>query len=121
MRLRKLTLAGAALALAGGTAVTTAGAASAATPACTSTLVHSHSVTSRGTTSDRTTLTVRCGHAYQQWAHGWTHSYTGAYGTWHSYKDGRACPGHWSAEKWAHSVSARGTARTTVTLSSGTC
>lgn len=95
--------------------------ASTATTTCTSSTSHSHSVTSRGTVTDRTTVTERCGKAYQEWAHGWMHSYTGASDTWHSYKDGRHCPGRWTATKWLHSVSKTGTQRSTVTQTSGSC
>lgn len=120
MRIRDIILAGATLAMAGSAAV--APAANAATgTACTTSTVHSHSVTSRGTVSDRVTVTERCGKAYQAWAHGWTHSYTGASSTWHSYKDGRHCPGHWTMVKVSRSVSKSGTVRNTVTDSSGSC
>lgn len=109
-----------ALCVAGGLAGATAVPAMAATPACTVSTVHSHSVTSKGTVSDRVTLTRRCGHAYQQWAHGWMHSYTGASDSWRSYKDARRYP-CWSKEKWLHSVSAKGTVRDTVTITHGGC
>lgn len=106
--------------MASGAVPATAATASAAT-GCTSSTAHSHSVTSRGTVSDRWTVTQRCGKAYQVWAHGWTHSYTGASSTWHSHKDGLHCPGHWTLEKWLRSVSKSGTVRSTVTISSGGC
>lgn len=98
-----------------------ASAASAATAACTSRTTHSHTVSSRGTVSDRTELRVACGKAYQVWEHGWSRSYTGASSTFHLYKDGRRCPGHWTETEVRRSVSKTGSVTNRVTDSSGTC
>jgi hypothetical protein len=118
--IRKLTTAIITTAMLGGLA-TAASASTAQAAACTSSTAHSHSVTSRGTVSDRWTTKVSCGTGtYDEWEHGWTHSYTGASSTFHSYKDDDA--GCWNEVKVTHSVSARGTVsnRTTYT-SGGTC
>lgn len=97
------------------------GTASAATAAaCKSSLSFSKSVSSRGTVSERWTVKDSCGRDYQEWQHGWTHYATGAYSTFHSYRNELRYP-CWRQHKVTYSVSARGAARETVTDTSGGC
>jgi hypothetical protein len=124
LRRMDLVVAGIGLALAGSAVVAPVANAAPAASGCTSSTTHSHTVSARGTVSDRTTLRQACaGHGYQAWAHGWTRSYTGASSTWHSYKDGRDCNPHgrWDSVKVTHSVSARGSVTNRVTSTAGTC
>ena len=97
--------------------VATGGNAFAATVTCRSTTTHTHTVSSRGTVSDRTTLKKACGRNYDEWSHGWSHSFTGASSTFHLYKD-EDYP-HFTQVKVTRSVSKTGTVRNTVTYTSG--
>jgi hypothetical protein len=107
-----------ALCLAGGMAGTVAIPAEAATAtACTSRTTHSHTVSSRGSVSDRWTTKVTCGKDYTEAEHGWSRSYTGASSTFRLAKVMRfPC---WTEHEVRRSVSKTGIAHSTVTDSRG--
>jgi hypothetical protein len=101
----------------GGTVALTGGTAMAATVTCKTTLTHSHSVSSKGTVTDHTTLKKACGKNYDEWEHGYTNSYTGASSTFHLYKD-EDYP-RWTETRVTRSVSKKGTVTNTTVNSSG--
>ncbi len=105
-----------ALTLAGTVAIPVTANAATAT-ACTSRTTHTHTVSSRGSVSDRWTTKVTCGKNYTEAGHGWSRSYTGASSTFHLTKVMHfPC---WTEHEVRRSVSKTGIAHNTVTDSSG--
>jgi hypothetical protein len=104
-------------ALAGSLAGVAAIPAVARAATCTTTTTHTYTVSSRGSIADTWTLKYACGHDYQKWSHGWTHSDTGSSTTWHEYRDERRYPCYVQT-RWTHSVSAKGTESNRVTVTS---
>lgn len=109
-------MAGVGLALSASAIVAPAANAATAT-ACTSRTTHAHTVSSRGSVSDRWTTKVTCGKDYTEAEHGWSRSYTGASSTFRLTKVMHfPC---WTEHEVRRSVSKTGIARNTVTDSSG--